>query len=185
MQTTFDGCASGPDGELDWFDPSKADKEMHDDIVALIKSADTWMMGYPTGPGLTAYWKGVEVKGEADKWEMEIARTVNKLKAVVISNKPERSISGTEIIVAKNDNELVDAMTKIKSRDGRGIYIPGGVRTAQNLSRLGLIDEYIIFVHPVVIGDGKKLFTNRIELELTSVKPYKAGVVQMRYRPLK
>ena len=122
MQTTFDGCASGPNGELDWFDPSKADKEMHDDIVALIKSADTWIMGYPTGPGLTAYWKDVEIKGEADKWEMEIARTVNKLKAVIISNKPEGPISDAEIIVAKNDNELVDAMTKIKSRDGRDIH---------------------------------------------------------------
>ncbi len=94
MQTTFDGCASGPDGELDWFDQSKADKEMHDDIVALVRRADTWMMGYPTGPGLMAYWKGVENNGETDEWEMEIAWTVNKLKAVIISNKPETSING-------------------------------------------------------------------------------------------
>jgi dihydrofolate reductase len=185
MQTTFDGYASGPGGELDWFDPSKADKEMHDDIIGIVTSADSWIMGYPTGPGMIAYWKNVENERRADKWEMEIARAVNKLRPIVISNKPETSVNGAELIVAKNDKELVDAVMKIKSRDGRDIYIPGGVRTAQNLSRLGLIDEYIIFVHPVVIGDGKKLFTNRIELELISVKPYKAGVVQMRYRPSK
>ena len=183
MQTTADGYASGPNGELDWFDPSKADGEMHEDIVSLVKSADTWIMGYPTGAGLTAYWKSVENRGEADEWEMEIARAVNNLKAVIISNKPERPIDGTEIIVAKNDNELVDAVAKIKSGSGRDIYVPGGVRTAQNFSRFGLIDEYTIFVHPITIGDGKKLFSDRIELELVSAKSYKSGVIQIRYRP--
>ena len=52
MTMTFDGCISAPNGELDWFDPSKADKEMHDDIIGIVSSADSWMMGYPTGPGL-------------------------------------------------------------------------------------------------------------------------------------
>ncbi len=183
MQTTFDGCASGPNGELDWFDPSKADKEMHDDIISIIKTADTWIMGYPTGPRMMAYWKDVENKREADQWEMEIALSVNKLQAVIISKKPERSVSGAELVVARDDNELDDAVKKIKNRNGRDIYIPGGVRTAQNFSRLGLIDEYTIFVHPVVIGDGRKLFTNQIKLELVSTKPYKSGVVEMRYRP--
>ncbi len=185
MQTTFDGCASGPKGELDWFDPSKADDEIHDDIMALIRRADTWMMGYPTGLGLTAYWKNVENEGVADKWEMEIAQAVNKLKAIIISNKPERSVDNAEIIVAKNDRDLVDSIASVRNRNGRDIYIPGGVRTARNFSRLGLIDEYIVFVHPIAIGDGERLFTNRIELELASVKPYKSGVVQMRYRPCK
>ncbi len=46
MTMTLDGCISGPNGELDWFDPSKADTEMHDDIVGIVSSADSWIMGY-------------------------------------------------------------------------------------------------------------------------------------------
>ena len=183
MTMTFDGCISGPNGELDWFDPSKADKEMHDDIIGIVTSADSWMMGYPTGPGLIAYWKNVENEGRADKWEMEIATAVNKLRAIIISNKPEKSANGVELIVAKNDKELVDAVMKIKQSNGGDIYVPGGVRTAQNFSRLGLIDEYIVMLHSVAIGEGKHLFTNEKKLELMNVKPYKSGVVQMRYRP--
>ncbi len=72
---------------------------------------------------------------------------------------------------------------EIKQRSEGDIYVPGGVRTAQNFSRLGLIDEYIMMVHPVAIGEGKRLFADRIKLELVSVKPYKSGVVQVRYRP--
>ena len=180
---TLDGCVSGPNGELDWFDPSKADEELHDDIVEIVGAADSWMMGYPTGLGLITYWRNVENKGEADKWEMEIASAVNKLQPIIISNKPETPMSGAELVVAKDDNELVDEVMKIKKRSGRDIYIPGGVRTAQNFSRLGLIEEYIIMVHPITIGQGNHLFTNRIKLELSSIKPYKSGVVQMRYRP--
>jgi dihydrofolate reductase len=183
MTMTFDGCISGPNGELDWFDPSKTDKEAHDDIVRLVNSAESWMMGYPTGPGLIGYWKNVEKKGEADEWEMEIANAVNKLHSVIISNKSEEPVERAEIVVARNDKELVDAVTRIKQRVKGDIYVPGGVRTAQNFSRLGLIDEYIIMMQPVAIGEGKHLFAKKIDLQLTNVKPYKSGVVQIRYVP--
>jgi dihydrofolate reductase len=183
MHMTVDGCLSGPNGELDWFDPSKADKEMHDDIVGIVNSAKSWMMGYPTGPGMIAYWKKVENKGRADKWEMEIARAVNKLHTIIISNKPERPVKRAQLIVAKNDTELVEAVTRIRERNDYDTYVPGGVRTAQNFSRLGLIDEYILMVHPIGIGEGKHLFMNKVKLKITRVKQYKSGVVQMRYRP--
>lgn len=185
MTMTIDGCLSGPNGELDWFDPSKADKELHDDIVEIVNSAKSWIMGYPTGPGMIAYWKNVENKNKADKWEMEIARAVNKLHTVIVSNKQERPVKGADLFIAKNDKELIATVTKIKERSDGDIYIPGGVRTAQNFSRLGLIDEYVLIVYPVGIGEGKHLFTNRVKLKLISVKPYKSGAVQIRYRPRK
>ena len=49
--------------------------------------------------------------------------------------------------------------------------------------RLGLIDEYILMVHPVAIGSGKGMFTNRVNLELVSAKSYTSGVMRMCYRP--
>ena len=184
MTMTLDGFVSGPNGELNWFDPSKSDPETIADIVAIVDDAGDWIMGYPTGPGMIAYWSEVERKGQADEWEMKIARSVNRLHVIIISNKEEKGIDGAELVVARNDAELVAAVNQIRRRNGGSIYVPGGVRTAQNFSRLGLIDEYILMVHPVALGEGRRLFTSNIQLELVSTKSYKeSGVLQMRYRP--
>ena len=61
--------------------------------------------------------------------------------------------------------------------------MPGGVRTAQRFTRLGLIDEYVLHVHPVAIGTGKSLFTRKTNLKLVSAKTYDSGVMQIRYQP--
>jgi len=61
------------------------------------------------------------------------------------------------------------------------------VRTAQNLARLNLIDEYELIVHPVALGNGAALFkdlTNRLELKLVDLVGLKAGAVFLRYRPV-
>ncbi len=61
--------------------------------------------------------------------------------------------------------------------------MPGGVRTAQRFTRLGLIDEYVLHVHPIAIGAGKPLFTQKTELQLISAKTYNSGVTRLRYQP--
>ncbi len=63
----------------------------------------------------------------------------------------------------------------------------GGVRTAQDLARLNLVDEYQLVVHPVAFGDGEALFKKlprRLELKLLDVVELKAGAVLLRHRPL-
>ncbi len=90
-------------------------------------------------------------------------------------------IDNAKLVIRKSDQDLIDLIVKLKSRPGKDIYTPGGVRTAQKFSRLGLVDEYILIVHPVTIGKGKPLFTMRVELELIKAKSYRSGVVQLRY----
>ena len=60
--------------------------------------------------------------------------------------------------------------------------VSGGVRTAQRFVRLGLVDEYLLLVHPVALGEGKRLFTNRVDLELASMKAYASGITRVCYR---
>ena len=83
----------------------------------------------------------------------------------------------------KSDTDLVEAVTRFKRQPGKDLGVPGGIRTAQTFVRLGLIDEYVLMVHPVAIGNGKRVFTDRVNLELVSAKTYKSGVMRVCYRP--
>jgi dihydrofolate reductase len=185
MTVTFDGFLSGPHNELDWFKPGQ-DDEMNQDILWLLDSADSLMMGYPTAPGMMAYWKEVGEKKADPKWMLDIAHAMNDKHVIVISNESEDlKMENAELVVAKNDKGLTSAVKKLRESKGRNICVLGGVRTAQNLSRLGLIDEYTLMVHPVAIAGGKPLFTSRMRLKYVSSKSYRSGVMQMRYRPAK
>jgi dihydrofolate reductase len=183
MTMTFDGFLSGPHNELDWFEPGK-DGEMNRDTVRILGGADSLMMGYPTGPGMMAYWKDVGERKKDPKWMLDIAHAMGSKHVFVISNADEDlELANAELLVAKNDQELTSAVKKLKEGGGGNICVLGGVRTAQNLSRLGLIGEYILMVHPVSIAKGKPLFVSRTKLKFVSCKSYSSGAVQMRYRP--
>jgi dihydrofolate reductase len=185
MTMTFDGFLSGPHNELDWFKPGQ-DDEMNQDILRLLDSADSLMMGYPTAPGMMAYWKEVGDKKADPKWMLDIAHAMNEKHVIVISKEREDlKMEDAELVVAKNDKGLTSSVKKLKESKSGNICILGGVRTAQNLSRLGLIDEYTLMVHPVAIAQGKPLFTSRMGLKYVSSKSYKTGAMQMRYRPAK
>ena len=183
MNMTIDGFLSGPRNELDWFKPGQ-DDEMIQDILRLLDSADSLMMGYPTAPGMMAYWKEVGEKKGDPKWMLDIAHAMDNKHVFVISNKNEDlKMKNTELVVAKNDTGLISAVKKLGESKGGNICVLGGVRTAQNLSRLGLIDEYVLMVHPVAIARGKPLFIGKVRLKLVSSKSYNSGAMQMRYRP--
>src|SRR5262249_32837435 len=142
------------------------------------------IMGYPTASGMIAYWANAAKNPSASQGEHDLANAINKIHSVVISNKQEKvEWANSELVVAKDDHDLVRALTKIKKQPGRSIGIPGGVRTAQTFARLGLVDEYDLLVHPVAIGNGKRLFTSNADLELISAKPYVSGIMRVCYRP--
>ena len=185
MTMTFDGFLSGPHNELDWFKPGQ-DDEMNKDILQILDSADSLMMGYPTAPGMMAYWEEVGEKKASPTWMLDIARAMDNKHVFVISNENEDlKMENAELVVAKGDKKLTSAVKKLSESEGGNICILGGVRTAQNLARLGLIDEYSLMVQPVAIAKGKPLFISKMKLKFVSCKSYNSGAVQMRYSPAK
>lgn len=183
MTMTFDGFFSGPHGELDWMSQT-ADQELNDDIVALLDGFDSGFMGYPTASGIIPYWLNVANNPAASKAERAIAQAVNTLHPIILSNKEEKlEWENTELLVVKSDQDLVEAVKKVKQQPGKDLGVPGGIRTAQTFVRLGLIDEYVLMVHPVAIGNGQRVFTDRANLELVSAKTYQSGVMRVCYRP--
>lgn len=183
MTTTFDGFVAGPNNELDWM-LQTMDPEMTGDVVELMESADTGLIGYPAGIGMISYWSNVAKDSSASKGERELAQAINKVHGILISNREEsQDLENAEVLVVKSDADLVEAITRLKQSPGKHMGVPGGVRTAQKFARLGLVDEYVFMVHPVAIGSGKRVFTTRVPLELIGSKAYRSGVVQVHYRP--
>ena len=109
---------------------------------------------------------------------------MNTLHPLILSNKEEKlEWENTELLLVKSDNDLIEAVKKIKQQPGKVLGVPGGIRTAQTFVRLGLIDEYVLMVHPVAIGNGQRVFTDRVNLELVSTRTYRSGVMRVCYRP--
>ena len=183
MTMTCDGYFAGPHGELDWMSQTP-DQELTDDVVAYFQGIDRGFIGYPTASGMIPYWLNVAQNPSASEGERAIAQAVNSLHPFVVSRQEEKiEWEHAELLVVKSDTELVEAVKKIKRQPGKNLGVPGGIRTAQTFVRLGLIDEYVLMVHPVAICNGQRIFTNRVNLELVSTKTYKSGVMRVCYRP--
>jgi len=182
MTMTFDGFFAGPHGELDWMSQTP-DQELNDDMVALFQDIDSGFIGYPTASGMIPYWLNVAKNPSASKPERAIAQAVNSLHPLILSNKEEKlEWENTELLVVKSDRDLVEAVKKLKQQQGKNLGVPGGIRTAQKFVHLGLIDEYVLMVHPVAIGNGQRVFTDRTNLMLVNAKTYPSGVMRVCYR---
>jgi len=182
MTTTLDGFIAGPGNELDWM-LSTPDQGLNDDIVALLQASDAGFLGYPVAMGMIPYWESVAADPSASAAGRDIAAAVNRLHRIIISSQPvDLPWGNSELVVARTDDDLVAAVTEFKRQPGSDLGVPGGVRTAQRFARLGLIDEYVLQVHPIALGAGKPLFTQKTELNLISAKTYNSGVARLRYQ---
>jgi dihydrofolate reductase len=183
MTMTCDGCFAGPSGELDWM-AAAADPDMNRDVVDLIGHADTAFMGYPTASGMIPYWHQAAANPAASEGEHAIADAVNRVHSLVLSRTEEEiPWDNAELLIVRDDDQLREAVHAAKNQPGRDIGVPGGIRTAQSFARLGLIDEYVFMMHPVALGEGKRIFNRRTNLDLHSAKTYSSGVTRLIYRP--
>ena len=179
MWMTLDGYISGPDGELDWI---IGDDEMSDYEIGLISDVDTLLLGRKTYTDFYAYWseKGPPKEG----WERNFAKKINALHKIAVS----KSLKDVEW----NNSEILtditaEAIKKAKAKSEKGIVIYGSASVVQQITNLGLIDEYQLLVHPLLLSKGKKLFENvdKTGMQLVSSKAFKSGVMMLTYQPKK
>ena len=185
MTMSLDGFFSGPNGELDWMTQAP-DPEFSRDNVAFFDRFDRGFIGYPTASGMLPYWLNVAGNPQAPADQRALAQAVNRLRPFLISNREEPvPWPNAELLVVHDDEQLADAVRKEKATPGKDLGVPGGIRTAQTLVRLGLVDEYVLTVHPVALGTGKRVFTGGTSLELTGAKTSRSGVIRATYRPVR
>lgn len=175
ISTTLDGFITDNDGGMDWIIMGD---ERAAYFVEEIKNADTLMLGRETYQGFVS-WRDVPNKPDASEADKTIGEQFNAMKKVVFSKSLEKADwQGTTIL-----RDIVpEEIQKLKEESKSSIRLDGSADIVQQLTKLGLIDEYHLFVHPVMLGSGKPLFKERVDLELIGSEQLKSGVMLLTYQ---
>lgn len=165
IATSLDGYIAKPNDDLSFL--SVVDKEGEDyGYFDFIKSVDTVIEGRKTYDWIM---KQVPEYPHADK------------KSYIITRTAKEAIGNTTFYTGN----LKDLITELKNKEGKDVFIDGGAQLVNSLLKDNLIDEFIISIIPILVGNGIKLFEDgRPEQKLTLIntKSYETGLVQMHYK---
>lgn len=184
MWITLDGFIAGPNNEMDWLGPffDQAMGKYEDDFTT---AADTLLLGRVTYESFAGSWPNVPNNPDADPNEVAYAHKLNAMRKIVFS----RTLENVEWNNSSLRREVVPAeIMQLKQEPGRDMIIYGSASLVQTLTNFGLIDEYQLLLHPVVLGSGKPLFKNiehKVNLQLAQTKTHPSGVVVLYYQPAK
>jgi dihydrofolate reductase len=173
---SVDGFMDRPDRNLDWV---IIDEELHTYVNNLEREIGVYLYGRRMYEIMEAYWPTAD-KQSSLTYEVEFARIYKKIPKIVFSKTLER-VEGNARLVREN---VVEEVTRLKEQPGKDLEV-GGANLASTLMRAGLIDEYRIFVHPVILGAGTPMFPaldEATKLRLVETHTFGSGVVFLRYR---
>src|SRR5260370_12458785 len=148
INTTLDGCCDHTK-----FNP---DEETLEYFTHLTRDADTFLYGRKTYQLMVPYWPDV-VKNPSGqtKADYEFAQAFDAINKIIVFSQSLDSLEGKKTRIVRTS--LHDEILKLKQEQGKNI-LTGGVTIPSQLVELGLIDEYHFVVHPIVLGEGRRLF---------------------------
>jgi dihydrofolate reductase len=176
MSVSLDGFVETPSQSLDWV---QVDEELHSFFNDEARSMSTFMYGRRMYELMTEYWPTAETDPSATPAMVEFARIWKDKPKIVFSTTLERVGWNSRLVRDGIDEEVA----RLKAQPGFDMDV-GGPTIASTFVRLGLIDEYRLFVHPVILGAGKPFFPaldHRIRLRLLQTRTFGSGVVYLRY----
>ena len=165
MSVSLDGYVAPTDGSTDWIAAGRSDDGASWTLETL-SNAGTHLIGAVTYAGWAAFWPSAPGP---------FAKPMNEIPKVVFSSSLA-SAGWVETTIAAGD--LAEAVTRLKQERSDGYLLAhGGVRFARSLVETGLIDEYRLVVHPVVLGAGERIFRAPLTIEPTSTTVFSGGAV--------
>lgn len=160
IATSLDGYIARPNGEVDWL---LADDDFG--YEEFYRSIDTVLLGNKT-------YEQVLTFGDYP---------YQNKTSYVFTRNPDRLHAEWVTFVS---DDIAEFTRSLKEEPGGNIWLVGGADVIECLQKTGLIDEYILFIHPTILGNGIPLFkphTRQTELKLTHTKIYPPGLVEARY----
>jgi dihydrofolate reductase len=178
MHTSLDGFVAGTNGEMNWINVNEA---MFDFVATMTDKSDTALYGRVTYEMMQSYWPKAGEQPNASRHDKEHSAWYNKVSKVVLSKTINDSgLHNTKVI----SDQLSENINKLKQQEGKNILIFGSPGASQSLLNQGLIDEFWLFVNPIILGQGMPLFkdiTGTTKLKLAESKTFASGVIALHY----
>ena len=176
MSMSVDGLMEVPDRELDWH---MIDDELHGHFNEVLRRMGVLMSGRRTHDPMAGFWRTSDADPASTPPMVEFATIWRETPKIVFSRTLEEAAWNTTTV----RDVVLEEIAELKSQHG-GDLVLGVAEIAELFMRLDLIDEFRLYVHPAVIGQGKPLFGAShpaFELELSETKRFGNGVVLLPY----
>jgi dihydrofolate reductase len=177
MSVSLDGFIEAANGDLSWSYP---DEELHKHFNDREAGIGLHLYGRGLYETMAAYWPTADENPALLPHEIEYARIWKKIPNVVFS-KTLAQVGWNSRLVREN---IAGEVNQLKQQPGKDMIV-GGAGLASSFMQLGLIDEYWLYLRPVVLGGGKPMFrplSDRVALELVETRQFDHGVVLLRYQ---
>ncbi|SEI53786.1 Dihydrofolate reductase [Dyadobacter sp. SG02] len=175
---SLDGFAGDVNGGLNFL---TYDGELQNYAAELVKTVGAPVYGKTTYQLMAGYWPTVLNNPGEDKHSLEHAQWVQDIPKVVFSTTLDSADWNNTTLIKDN---VVEEVNKLKQQPGKDLVIFGSPGLAKSFMKLGLIDEYKLTVHPIILGNGISLFDTSIntsKLKLLDAKTLNSGVITAHY----
>lgn len=176
MNATLDGYIAAPGDDIGWSVPGA---ELHQWFNDRAREIGVSLYGRKLWELMSAYWPTADREPDATPVEVEFAQVWRRTPKVVFSTTLDE-VSGNARLVT---GDAVAEITRLKAEDGAPMEI-GGATLAGAAMRAGLIDEYHVVTHPVLVGGGTPFFSaldSRVDLRLVGTQGFPGGVTLAHY----
>jgi dihydrofolate reductase len=178
MHSSLDGFVAGLNGEMDWI---KVDDAIFDFVGTMTDQADAALYGRVTYQMMESYWPTAGEEPDASKHDIEHSRWYKNVSKIVLSRTIKEIGQSNTTVISENISENIN---KIKQQDGKNILIFGSPSASNSILNKGLVDEFWIFVNPILLGQGIPLFKDiyeSVKLSLIETKTFDIGVIALHY----
>ncbi|MFN4316233.1 MAG: dihydrofolate reductase family protein [Chitinophagaceae bacterium] len=178
LHISLDGFVAGPNGELDW---ASVDQSLFEYVGKRISKGDTAIYGRATYDLMESYWPSAADQPNATQHTIEHSKWYKNVRKIVLSTSAKDNPANNTTVV---NNHLSDQINLLKKEPGEEILIFGSPTATQSLMKQGLVDGFWLFLNPVILGKGKRLFEEDgpfLRLKQVSVSPIPSGVIELNY----
>ena len=176
LSLSLDGFMEGPDRDISWH---LVDDELHTDFNEYLRTVGAFLEGRVTYELMAGFWPTADEDPSNPTPVREFAGIWREKPKYVFS----KSLDTTEWNTTVLREVVPEQIARLKAEVDGDLSL-GGADLAATFMRLDLIDEYRLYIHPVVIGAGKPLFPRgyRVSLQVAETRSFGNGVVLLRYR---